>query len=95
MKKHASVKERWIADLDNEYLKPKPGWEYTGVRPYKGRYWAYSKANMEDFARDGRLRHRFAGRPEYKRYLDEMPGVPLQDIWTDIEPINAVAALSS
>ena len=91
VKKHASVKERWIADLDNEHLKPKPGWEYTGVRPYKGRYWAYSKANMEDFARDGRLRHTFAGRPEYKRYLDEMPGVPLQDIWTDIEPINAVA----
>ena len=91
VKKHASVKERWIADLDNEHLKPKPGWEYTGVRPYEGRYWAYSKANMEDFARDGRLRHTFAGRPEYKRYLDEMPGVPLQDIWTDIEPINAVA----
>ena len=91
VKKHASVKERWIADLDNEHLKPKPGWEYTGVRPYKGRYWAYSKANMEGFARDGRLRHTFAGRPEYKRYLDEMPGVPLQDIWTDIEPINAVA----
>ena len=91
VKKHVSVRERWIADLDNEHLKPTPGWEYTGVRPYKGRYWAYSKANMEGFARDGRLRHTFAGRPEYKRYLDEMPGVPLQDIWTDIEPINAVA----
>ena len=91
VKKHASVRERWIADLDNEHRKPKPGWEYTGVRPYEGRYWAYSKANMEDFARDGRLRHTFTGRPEYKRYLDEMPGVPLQDIWTDIEPINAVA----
>ena len=22
--------------------------------------------------------------PVFKRYLDEMPGVPLQDIWTDI-----------
>ena len=32
------------------------------------------------------------GVPEYKRYLDEMPGVPLQDVWTDIEPINAAAA---
>ena len=24
--------------------------------------------------------------PRYKRYLDEMPGVPLQDIWTDFRP---------
>jgi site-specific DNA-methyltransferase (adenine-specific) len=24
--------------------------------------------------------------PAYKRYLDEMPGVPLQDIFTDIQP---------
>ena len=26
------------------------------------------------------------------RYLDEMPGVPIQDIWTDIKPIGAQAA---
>ena len=30
--------------------------------------------------------------PNYKRYLDEMPGVPLQDLWTDIRPIGAQAA---
>ena len=24
--------------------------------------------------------------PRYKRYLDEMPGVSLQDMWTDIPP---------
>ena len=29
--------------------------------------------------------------PRYKRYLDEMPGVPLQDVWTDIGPIAAQA----
>jgi site-specific DNA-methyltransferase (adenine-specific) len=27
-----------------------------------------------------------------KRYLDEMKGVPLQDVWTDISPINSQAA---
>ena len=26
--------------------------------------------------------------PSYKRYLDEMPGVPLQDLWTDIKPLQ-------
>jgi site-specific DNA-methyltransferase (adenine-specific) len=44
---------------------------------------------MRQFAQDNRLRHTFEGMPEYKRLLKEMPGVPLQDIWTDITPIIA------
>jgi DNA modification methylase len=89
VKKHDGLRERWVADLDDEYLHPKPGWEYSAVRPYKGRFWAYSKANMRQFAVEGRLRHTFDGMPEYKRYLDEMEGVALQDIWTDLNPIVA------
>jgi site-specific DNA-methyltransferase (adenine-specific) len=27
--------------------------------------------------------------PEYVRFLDEMPGVPLQDLWSDIRPLLA------
>jgi SAM-dependent methyltransferase len=46
---------------------------------------------MEAFERAGRLVYTSTGMPEYKRYLDEMPGVPLQDVWTDIDPINARA----
>lgn len=75
--------------MEDEFLKPREGWEYKGVRPYKSRYWAYSKENMREFAAEGRLRHTYDGMPEYKRYLDEMPGVSLQDLWTDISPIIA------
>jgi site-specific DNA-methyltransferase (adenine-specific) len=89
VKKPEGANDRWSADLDDEHRKPKPGWEYKAVRPYTGRYWAYSKENMRQFAEEGRLRHTFDGMPEYKRYLDEMPGVPLQDLWTDITPIIA------
>ena len=92
VKKHDGVRERWVADLGDEYLNPQEGWEYKGVRPYNGRYWAYSRENMRQFAREGRLRHTFDGMPEYKRYLDEMPGVALQDLWTDISPIIAGTA---
>ena len=92
VKKQSGVRERWIADLNDEYKDPHEGWEYKGVRSYDGRYWAYSKANMRQFADEGRLRHTFDGMPEYKRYLDEMPGVPLQDIWTDLTPIVAGTA---
>jgi hypothetical protein len=47
---------------------------------------------MRQFAAEGRLRHTFDGMPEYKRYLDEMPGVSLQDIWIDLNPIVAGTA---
>ncbi|MCL2659265.1 MAG: restriction endonuclease [Acidobacteriaceae bacterium] len=91
VKKHLGVRERWLADLDDEFQQPREGWEYKSVLPYTGRYWAYSKANMKQFAMEGRLLHTFDGRPEFKRFLDEMPGVPLQDVWTDIPPIGAQA----
>lgn len=29
--------------------------------------------------------------PRQKRYLDEMPGAPLKDLWTDIEPVQPEA----
>jgi len=29
--------------------------------------------------------------PREKRYLDEMQGTPLQDLWTDVFPVNAMA----
>ncbi|MDQ3023709.1 MAG: site-specific DNA-methyltransferase [bacterium] len=63
-------------------------YEWNGVRPYKGRYWAYSKLNMEKFELEGRLVYAKTGMPSYKRYLDEMPGMPLQNDWQDIKPIS-------
>ena len=66
----------------------KPGgdvdYEWHGAKPYKGRHWAYSREKMDQFLADGRIVFRKTGMPVYKRYLDEMPGVPLQDVWTDI-----------
>ena len=44
------------------------------VPPCKGRYWAYSKENMREFTLEGRLVYSQSGMPNYKRYLDEMPG---------------------
>ena len=76
----------WEADLTGEYTTPVDGWEYKGVRPYRGRYWGYSKAGMIAMSEEGRLAYTKGGVPRYKRYLDEMPGVPLQNDWTDIRP---------
>lgn len=66
----------------------KPGgdtdYEWHGAVPYKGRHWAYSREKMDQMLADGRIEFRRTGMPVYKRYLDEQPGVPFQDIWTDI-----------
>jgi site-specific DNA-methyltransferase (adenine-specific) len=75
----------------------KPGGDtsylWKGVAPYKGRFWAYSRENMEKYEREGRLYYTKGGMPNYKRYLDEMPGIALQDLWTDIPPALGDQAL--
>ena len=57
------------------------------VKPYKGRYWAYSKQNMKEMDEKGLLYYRTTGMPMLKHYLFEMPGVPLPSFWSDLAPI--------
>ena len=83
----------WEADLTSEYLNPVEDWEYKGIPPYRGRYWAYSKDGMTAMAQEGRLTYARTGMPSYKRYLDEMPGVPLQNDWSDIRPASRSESL--
>jgi DNA modification methylase len=79
------------ADLTANKAGGDTEYEWKGVRPYKGRYWAYSKANMEEFERESRLIYRRTGMPRLKVYLDESRGVPLGDVWNDIAPISALS----
>jgi site-specific DNA-methyltransferase (adenine-specific) len=69
--------------------KGNPQYEVMGVT----KYWRYSRERMAALINEGRVVQPSPGAvPRYKRYLDEMPGVSLQDIWTDIDPINSRAA---
>ena len=69
--------------------KGNPSYEVMGVT----RHWRYSKAKMEKLIEEGRIIQTKPGTvPAYKRYLDEMPGVSLQDTWTDLNPISSQAA---
>jgi len=68
--------------------KGNPQYEVMGIV----RYWRYSKKRMQQLIDEGRIVQRKPGAvPAYKRYLDEMPGVPLQDVWTDLKPIGSQA----
>lgn len=65
--------------------KGNPYYEVMGV----SRHWRYSKERMQQLIDKGRIVQTRPGTvPQVKRYLDEMPGVPAQDIWTDIPIIN-------
>jgi adenine specific DNA methylase Mod len=55
------------------------------------RVWRWTKEKMQGLHDEGRIVYTKSGMPRYKRYLDEMPGVPLHDIWTDISPVNSQA----
>lgn len=68
--------------------KGNPRYEVMGVT----RYWRYSQKKMNQLIAEGRIIQTKPGNvPRYKRYLDEMPGVPLQNIWTDIPPLSSHA----
>jgi adenine specific DNA methylase Mod len=65
--------------------KGNPAYEVMGVT----RHWRFSKERMEQLLAEGRVVQTKPGAvPQYKRYLDEMPGVPIQNIWDDIPVIN-------
>ncbi len=68
-----------------------PIYEWKGIK----RAWRYTKDKMEDFEKKGHLYYTSTGMPRLKKYLDEMPGLPLQSVWTDISPINSQAIEST
>jgi len=65
--------------------KGNPQYEVMGVT----RYWRYSREKMEALIRQGRvIQTRPGAVPQYKRYLDEMHGVPVQNLWADLPVLN-------
>jgi DNA modification methylase len=64
-------------------------YEWRGQLPPPGRHWAWKRQQMEAFEREGRLAYSANGIPRLKRYTDDAPGIQLQDIWTDINRLDA------
>ncbi len=56
-------------------------YEWKSRLPPKGRMWSYSKANMERLEAEGRVVYTATGMPRLKIYLEDLKGVPLQDVW--------------
>ena len=60
-----------------------PVYEFHGVT----KPWRMTKDKMERLDREGRI-YTKSEIPQLKRYLDEMPGQAVADLWSDISPIN-------
>ena len=82
----------WLDNLQGPggAAKGNPYYEVMGV----SRYWRYSKEKMSQLIDDGRVIQTKPGTvPKYKRYLDEMPGKPTQDIWDDLKSLSGLGAI--
>lgn len=67
-------------------VNPRPNLVYE----WKGntKQWYITKEKMEELDKDNRLCYNKSGIPRIKRFLDEMNGIPLRDIWCDIPNIQ-------
>jgi DNA modification methylase len=63
-------------------------YEWNGVT----KVWRCPIHRMQELHDSGRLHYTKSGSVEYIRYLDEMSGTPLQDLWDDLSPINSQSA---
>ena len=62
-------------------------YEYKGYRSL----WRMPLETMEKMDREGRIHITKTGGIRSKVYLDELPGMPAQSLWSDINPINSQA----
>jgi DNA modification methylase len=59
--------------------------EWKGIT----RPWRYPKHRLDELEEQGRIFWTKNKYPRFKRFLEDMPGVPLQSIWSDIKHIGS------
>jgi len=79
-------------DLRSPSPRPNLTYDYKGYRPHPNG-WSISRQLMEQYDSEGRLYFPSSqdGRIRLKIYLDETKGQPLQNLWTDVPPLNSQA----
>jgi DNA modification methylase len=72
--------------------RPNMMYEWRGHKPPR-LGWRYELETMERLFNEERIElpKKPGGRPQLRRFLDEMPGVPVGSVWTDIPPVNSQA----
>ncbi len=79
-------------DLRSPNPRPNLTYDYKGYKPHKNG-WAVSLDRMKKLDEEGRLIFPKSneGRIRIRKYLDEMQGVPMGNVWSDVKVIQAQA----
>lgn len=86
-----AIFNKQFKDYSIEYLdrfkyedeKGKYRWQYMAT---------YSEKKLEELKEKGMIRwEKGSANPEYKQYLDELKGIPLNNLWVDIFHVNPMA----
>jgi DNA modification methylase len=87
-----------LHDMTSPSPRPNMMYVWKGF-PYPAKGWRFQKSTMEKLDRDGRIYYpknkdgslNTRRRPRLKRYLREMSGLLMGNVWSDINPINSQA----
>ncbi len=58
---------------------------WKNMLPPSGKHWQYTPANLDEFDAKGEIYWSPTGNPRRKVFLDEDKGIPVQDIWLDVQ----------
>src|SRR5665213_2236369 len=93
--KHGETKKWKDADLTGSGTRNgETGLSWRGFDvTAKGRHWAFPPTELDKLDAKGMIYwpKKDGGWPRMKKFLEDSDGVPLQDIWTDISPLNSQA----
>ncbi len=76
---------KWLSRSTTAPRKTGASYQWNGIK----RIWRYKQEEMQRLHDTGRLFYTENGMPRYKQYLDEMPGVALTTLWTDLKFIDS------
>lgn len=90
-----SYLESFKEDKDGKYVTQplhsgKPGKNvpvWHGVTPPSGRGWSYTIEQLEEFNKKNLIEWSSSGNPRLKRYLSDIEGAVVQELWTDVIPL--------
>jgi DNA modification methylase len=86
---------RW-ASYDIAAAGPGPARTFGGElrEPPPGRHWQFTQEQINEHVASGQIYFTKNGFPRLKRYLRDMKGIPLQDIWSDhdVQPVVSWSA---
>ena len=81
-----------LADFTQSGAGPPRQFGDRVLPPPAGKHWIWSQDRIDEAMAQGRLVFTNPNVPRLKRYLDKTKGDLVEDVWTDIPPINAMSA---